>query len=105
MAINTTKTDERSTEKSKLETLKRLFSYLLTYKIQWYGKELSIIDRFYPSSQICHICGNKDGRKSEDIRFWTCPNCKSELDRDINAAINILNEGLRMRTVGTTGIA
>ena len=81
------------------------FRRMLTYKIQWYGKELSIIDRFYPSSQICHICGNKDGRKSEDIRFWTCPNCKSELDRDVNAAINILNEGLRMRTVGTTEIA
>ena len=44
-------------------------------------------------------------RKSEDIRFWTCPNCKSELDRDINAAINIINEGLRIRTVGTTEIA
>ena len=81
------------------------FRRMLTYKIQWYGKELSIIDRFYPSSQICHICGNKDGRKSEDIRFWTCPNCKSELDRDINAAINILNEVLRIRTVGTTEIA
>ena len=81
------------------------FRRMITYKTQWYGKELSVIDRFYPSSQICHICGNNDGRKSEDIRFWICYNCKSELNRDINAAINILNEGLRMRTVGTTGIA
>lgn len=81
------------------------FRRMITYKTQWYGKELSVIDRFYPSSQICHICGNNDGRKSEDIRFWICHNCKSELNRDINAAINILNEGLRIRTVGTTGIA
>lgn len=71
------------------------FRKMLTYKSQWYGKQLSVIDRYYPSSQICHCCGNRDGKKSEDIRFWICPNCNSELDRDINAAINILNEGLK----------
>lgn len=71
------------------------FRRMLTYKSKWYGKQLSVIDKYYPSSQICHFCGNKDGKKSEDIRFWICPNCNSELDRDINAAINILNEGLR----------
>lgn len=71
------------------------FRRKLTYKSQWYGKQLSVIDRYYPSSQICHCCGHKDGKKSEDIRFWICPNCNSELDRDVNAAINILNEGLR----------
>lgn len=81
------------------------FYRMLTYKTQWYGKELSIIDRFYPSSQICHICGHKDSKKSIDIRQWKCPSCESELDRDINAAINILNDGLRIRAVGTTGIA
>ena len=72
------------------------FRRMLTYKTQWYGKELSAIDRYYPSSQICHCCGYRDGKKSEDIRFWICPKCNSELDRDINAAINILNEGLRI---------
>ena len=72
------------------------FRRMLTYKSQWYGKELSVIDRYYPSSQICHVCGHRDSKKSEDIRSWTCPNCNSELDRDINAAINILNEGLRI---------
>lgn len=72
------------------------FRKMLTYKTQWYGKELSVIDRYYPSSQICHCCGHKDGKKSENIRFWICPKCNSELDRDINAAINILNEGLRI---------
>ena len=75
------------------------FRRMLTYKSQWYGKELSVIDRYYPSSQICHVCGHRDGKKSEDIRNWTCPNCNSELDRDINAAINILNEGLRLLSV------
>ena len=75
------------------------FRRMLTYKSQWYGKELSVIDRYYPSSQICHVCGHSDGKKSEDIRFWICPNCHSELDRDINAAINILNEGLRLLNV------
>ena len=75
------------------------FRRMLTYKSQWYGKELSVIDRYYPSSQICHVCGHRDGKKSEDIRFWICPHCHSELDRDINAAINILNEGLRLLNV------
>ena len=81
------------------------FRRMLTYKTQWYGKELSVVDRFYPSSQTCHICGHVSGKKSIDIRAWTCPNCQSELDRDINAAINILNGGLRIITVGTTEIA
>ena len=73
------------------------FRRMLTYKSQWYGKQLSVIDKYYPSSQICHCCGYRDGKKSEDIRFWVCPNCNSELDRDVNAAINILNEGLRIK--------
>ena len=72
------------------------FRRMLTYKSQWYRKKLFVIDRYYPSSQICHVCGHRDGKKSEDIRFWICPNCSSKLNRDINAAINILNEGLRI---------
>lgn len=75
------------------------FRRMLTYKSQWYGKELSVIDRYYPSSQICHVCGHRDSKKSENIRSWTCPHCNSELDRDVNAAINILNEGLRIINV------
>lgn len=70
------------------------FRKQLTYKSKWYGKTLSVIDRYYPSSQICHCCGNRDVRKPIDVRNWICPNCNTELDRDINAAINILNEGL-----------
>ena len=75
------------------------FRRMLIYKCNWYGKNLSIVDRYYPSSQICHKCGCKDDKKSEDIRFWKCLNCGVELDRDINAAINILNEGLRIINV------
>jgi putative transposase len=72
------------------------FRRQLTYKSKWYGKDLVVVDRYYPSSQICHICKRKGGKKSTDIRYWTCPHCNSELDRDINASINILNEGLRL---------
>lgn len=75
------------------------FRRQLTYKSQWYGRKLSVVGRYYPSSQICHVCGYHDGKKSEDIREWTCPHCNSELDRDINAAINILNEGLRLLSI------
>lgn len=75
------------------------FRRMLTYKCEWYGKKLSVIDRYYPSSQNCHCCGHRDGKKSEDIRFWICPNCNSELDRDVNAAINILNEALKLVNV------
>lgn len=67
----------------------------LSYKAEWYGKELVKIDKFFPSSQTCHVCGyiNKD-TKNLSVRRWICPNCKAEHDRDINASINILNEGL-----------
>lgn len=77
----------------------------LEYKADWYGREIIKIDTWYPSSQICSNCGHKDGKKALSIRKWTCPVCGTHHERDINAAINILNEGLRMKTVGTTGIA
>lgn len=71
------------------------FRRMLTYKCEWYGKKLSVVDRYYPSSQICHVCGNRDGKKTLDIRSWKCK-CGAVLDRDINAAVNILNEGLKL---------
>ena len=77
----------------------------LEYKADWYGREIIKIDTWFPSSQICSNCGHKDGKKALSVRRWTCPQCGTYHDRDINAAINILNEGLRIRTVGTTEIA
>lgn len=71
------------------------FRRMLEYKCKWYGRELKVVDRFFPSSQICNVCGHNDGKKELQIRSWTCHCCGSVLDRDINAAINILNEGLK----------
>lgn len=89
-------TDNKTRNKRVGDVSWSKFRAMLTYKCEWYGKTLSVIDRYYPSSQICHYCGCKNGKKSEEVRFWTCPKCNSELDRDVNAAINILNEGLRI---------
>ena len=71
----------------------------LQYKADWYGREIIKVDQWFPSSQICSECGHKDGKKSLDIREWTCPICHTHHDRDINASINILNEGLRIQTL------
>jgi putative transposase len=67
------------------------------YKSGWYGRTYIKIERFTKSSQPCNICGyvNAD-TKDLSVRKWTCPECGTVHDRDVNAAINILNEGLRI---------
>lgn len=72
------------------------FRRQLEYKSKWYGRIISFVDKYYPSSQICSNCGNNTGKKSLDIREFDCPYCGRHHDRDINASINILNEGLRI---------
>ena len=71
------------------------FRRQLEYKCKWYGRQLIVIDRFYPSSKTCYNCGYiyKDLKLSE--REWICPHCGKLIDRDYNASLNILDEGLR----------
>ena len=73
------------------------FLVFLQYKLEERGKHLVRVDKFFPSSQICSDCGYKDESvKDLKVRHWKCPCCGEEHDRDVNAAVNIRNEGLRM---------
>lgn len=87
------------------------FVTMLTYKAQWYGKELVKIDRWYPSSKTCSNCGYllTNAELPLSVRAWVCPSCAQQNNRDLNASINILNQGLLLvkqsKTVGATGLA
>ena len=74
-----------------------MFQNMLEYKLADRGKYLVKIDKWFPSSQLCHVCGYKNPEvKDLRIREWTCPQCGTVHDRDENAAINIEIEGLRI---------
>lgn len=74
-----------------------MFTNFLDYKLSFEGKYLVKIDKWFPSSQTCNVCGYKNSAtKDLSVRYWTCPVCNTAHDRDINAAINIKNEGLRL---------
>ena len=79
------------------------FLIKLQYKSTRYGRTLLAIDRFYPSSKLCSCCGHKMDKMELSIRTWTCPKCNTEHERDLNAAINILNKGLMELVPGGTG--
>lgn len=73
------------------------FARQLQYKADWYGKVIQKIDKFFPSSQLCSICGFENVETKElSIRKWKCSQRGAIHDRDINASINIRNEGLRL---------
>ena len=77
------------------------FLTFLTYKAEINDKQIVKIGRYYPSSKTCHCCGwVKEDLQLKD-REWTCPHCGNTLDRDVNAAMNILQEGLRNTSAGT----
>ena len=72
------------------------FVHQLHYKADWYGKKIVTINRWFPSSQLCSSCGVSSGKKPLSIREWTCESCGTHHDRDINASLNILKEGLSL---------
>ncbi|MDC0835970.1 RNA-guided endonuclease TnpB family protein [Geitlerinema sp. CS-897] len=90
----------RSLAKSISDVGWGMFQTLLKYKAEWEGKMYVEIDRFFPSSKTCHVCLNQVGSLPLDIREWTCQGCQTKHDRDINAAINIKDEGLRILAGG-----
>mgnify|MGYP001506858147 CR=1 FL=1 len=63
----------------------------LEYKADWYGRQVIVADRWFPSSQICSTCGHCGGKKALGVREWTCEACGTRHDRDQNAAINLMN--------------
>lgn len=74
-----------------------MFTTFLKYKLEEQGKKLVKVDKFFASSQICSACGYKNTKtKNLALRKWDCPQCGIHHDRDVNAAINIRNEGMRL---------
>ena len=74
-----------------------MFHALLSYKLEDRGKRLVTVGRLFPSSQLCHECGYRfSGTKDLSVREWTCPSCGRTHDRDVNAALNIRDEGMRL---------
>ncbi len=72
------------------------FTRMIEYKATWHDKIYHKIDRFYASSQTCNVCGYKNADvKDLNVRSWICPECNTDHNRDVNAAINILNQGLK----------
>ena len=70
---------------------------VLKYKAEWYGKKIIQIDRYYPSSQKCSVCGFQNKEiKNLSVRKYECPKCHTEHDRDFNASVNIMFEGLKI---------
>jgi putative transposase len=76
----------------------------LTYKSEWYGRTVVVIDRFFPSSKTCNNCGYIKEDLSLKDREWECESCKVHIDRDLNASLNILQQGLNMTGLGAKSV-
>jgi len=74
----------------------RKFITYLEYKAKLYGRKLIKVNPFYPSSKLCSVCGYKNENLKLSDRRWVCPNCGTEHDRDYNATLNLLREGLKL---------
>ena len=72
------------------------FLNYLNYKLEWLNKKLIKVNRYYPSSQLCSSCGYRKSDLLLSTRSWICPNCNNKHNRDVNAAINIKKEGIRL---------
>lgn len=81
------------------------FTRMLSYKAGQAGKIYQEVDRFFPSSKTCSVCLNRIGDLPLEVRSWQCESCKTKHDRDVNAAINIRDEGLRILALGTSAAA
>ena len=79
-----------------------MFVSMLQYKAEWNDKKVIKVNRFYPSSKTCNKCGYINQSLTLADRQWTCPVCGTVLDRDVNAAQNIFDEGLRILTSAGT---
>ena len=75
------------------------FRSMLEYKASWYGREVIVVDRFFPSSKLCSNCGSLRQEMSLSVRTWKCV-CGTTHDRDVNAARNLLAAGLAASVCG-----
>ena len=83
--------------KSTMDNAYGMFRVLLAYKLEMQGKQLVKVDKWYPSSQLCNRCGDRNKQTRDlSVRQWDCPECGTHHDRDVNAAINLRNETARI---------
>ncbi|MFE1885618.1 RNA-guided endonuclease InsQ/TnpB family protein [Streptomyces diastatochromogenes] len=76
----------------------------LRYKCEWYGRTLVIVDRFFPSTRRCSSCRATGPKMDVSVREWTCAQCGAVHDRDVNAAVNLRDEGMRLYWLVATGL-
>jgi putative transposase len=77
---------------------------MLRYKCEWYGRTLVIVDRFFPSTRRCSACHAKGPSRDVSVRGWVCAECGAVHDRDVNAAVNVRDEGMRLYWLVAAGL-